>query len=620
MTQRAAGAFACACLFFATTAQARLTNFIPEQTSSTGAAQTIRGHFTGELDPKDPHNAIITDIQFAPRNARGMVEYTATFSMVIPSQSNGVLYYTVPNRGNGTPNSMDGRVSVVSGWQGDLIPAANRQTIQVPVARNPDGSSITGPVIERFINQTGDLKITSLTYQKPFTLDTTKAQLLRRTAQNAPQVTLSPSDWAFADCKTKPFPGSPDPTEICIKGGADPSSEYVVVYTAKDPLVLGIGFAATRDLNAFLRYAEKDNAGNPNPVAKQIKWAIAQGSSQSGVFIRSFINLGFNQDESNRIVWDGVNPHIAARQMALNFRFAMAGGNSQMYDVGSEGVQWWSDYEDTTRHRKTAGLLDRCRATNTCPKILETFGSLEFWFLRESPDLVGTDAKADIPLPDNVRRYFFPGTTHGGGRGGFSIEAAAPPNGCALPANPNPERDTMRALDLALVEWVTKGREPPPSRYPTLARGELVTPPGNAPPINAVLDNDFGPDFLYNDLSGVISHLPPTVRQAIPMVVPKTDADGNEVGGVPSVLRSVPLGVYRGWNVTASGFDKGRLCGLNGSYEPFSKAKLQELYGSHEKYVDLVKNAAAQAVRDRFLLQEDADRLIAQASATGWWF
>jgi hypothetical protein len=590
-----------------------------EQASSAGAISSIRGHFTGELDPKDPHNAVITDIQFAPRNARGMVEYSATFSMVIPGQTNGILYYTVPNRGNGAPNSTDGRIGIVSGWQGDLIPNGTRQTITVPIAKNPDGSSLTGPVVERFINQTGDLKITSLTYQKPFTLDTTKAKLLRRTAPSAPQTPVPSTDWAFADCKTKPFPGTPDPASICIKGGADPDSEYILVYTAKDPLVLGIGFAATRDLNSFLRYADKDDAGTPNPVAHQIRWAISQGSSQSGVFIRSYINLGFNQDESNRIVWDGVMPQIAARQMALNYRFANAGGNAHMFENGSEAVVWWSDYEDKTRHLPKAGLLDRCRATNTCPKILETFGSLEFYFLRESLALVGTDAKADIPVPPNVRRYFFPGTTHGGGRGGFAIAAPAPPAGCALPANPNPERDTLRALDLALVEWVTKGTEPPPSRYPTLARGELV-PPAAGQVYNALPISDFGKDFIYKDLAGIISLQPPPTRGTVPMVFPKVDADGNEIGGVPSVLRSVPLGVYRGWNVTAGGFERGQICGLNGSFQPFTKAQLEGRYGTQEKYVELVKKAAAEAVRDRFLLQEDADRLVAQASAPGWWF
>jgi len=626
---RVTGALVCASLL-AAPVQARLTKFSPGMTQAAGALQAMSGHFSGELDPKDPRNSVITDIQFAPRNARGMVEYVATFSMVMPAQSSGVLWYSVPNRGNGAPNSTDGRISVVSGWQGDLIPRAGLQTITVPVAKNPNGSSITGPVIARLINAapgTTTMPLTALTYQKPFALDTAKAKLLRRTSQTASQTALAATDWAFADCKTTPFPGTPDPSKICLKDGFDPASEYVVVYTAKDPLVLGVGFAATRDLNSFLRYAEKDDDGNPNPVAKQVKWAIAQGNSQSGNFIRTFINLGFNQDEAGRIVFDGANPHIAARQMALNYRFAVAGGNAQMYEPGSEGVVWWSDYEDTLRHLPKAGLLDRCRATHTCPKIIETFGSLEFYFLRQSLDLVGTDAKKDIPLPDNVRRYFFPGTTHGGGRGGFSTAPPAPPNGCALPANPNPEADTLRALQAALVDWVTKGTEPPPSRYPLLARGELVLAAKDTA-YNPLPVSDFGPEFIYKDLSGVITKEPPPSRQMVPMLFPKVDPDGNELTGVPSVLRSAPLGTYVGWNVTADGFDKGRACGLNGGYKPFAKTKaertasgdprlsLEERYGTHQGYVDAVKKAAEQAVSERFLLREDADKLIAQAAAS----
>ena len=122
--------------------------------------------------------------------------------------------------------------------------------------------------------------------------------------------------------------------------GFDPAFLYEVSYTAKDPLVLGIGYAATRDLNSFLRYAAKDDAGTPNPVAGRIQWALARGSSQSGVFIRSYIHLGFNQDESGKIVWDGINPHIAARQLALNYRFAMALGNAGPDELGSDGVVW----------------------------------------------------------------------------------------------------------------------------------------------------------------------------------------------------------------------------------------------------------------------------------------
>ena len=206
--------------------------------------------------------------------------------------------------------------------------------LTVPVARNADGSSITGPVMERLIDirpgtTTVDLRTgqyVGLTYQVPVTLDTAKAVLTHRTSQAATPVKVAASDWAFADCSTRPFPGIPEPTKLCVKSGFEPDSEYVIQYTAKDPLVLGIGYAATRDLNSFLRYAAKDDTGTANPVAGRIRWAMSRGDSQSGNFIRSFIHLGFNQDENGRIVWDGAMPHIAARQLALNFRFAVAGG------------------------------------------------------------------------------------------------------------------------------------------------------------------------------------------------------------------------------------------------------------------------------------------------------
>ncbi|MDQ1470937.1 MAG: hypothetical protein QOJ99_2417 [Bryobacterales bacterium] len=645
---------------------ARLTRFVvegrespgretsgPKSSAQSGQFETLSGHFFGELDPKDPHNSIITDIALAPRNARGLVEYSATFALSKPidmSKASGVLFYSVPNRGGGAPvSSPEGHVSVVSGWQGDIAARAGLQTITVPVAKNADGSVITGPVIERFINMpagTTTLPINTaayvaLAYQRPVTLDTSKASLTRRTTQGGAAVAVPAGDWTFADCGSTPFPGTPDSAKICLKNGFDGTSAYELVFTAKDPLVLGIGFAGTRDLNSFLRYDEKDPAGNANPVAKQIKWAVSRGNSQSGNFIRSFINLGFNQDESRRIVWDAVNPHIAARQLALNIRFANPGGAAGPYEPGSEGVLWWSDYADGARHRPAAGLLDRCKASNTCPKIIETFGGLEFWYLRESPNLVGTDAKADIPLPPNVRRYFFPGTGHGGGRGGFSTAVAAAPAGCLLPANPNPETETMKALIVALVDWVSKGVEPPASRYPRLDRGELAKAssaaigfpaiPGVPSPdglVNSVVDHDFGPGFIYKDLSGVIANEPPPVRQTIATLVPKVDADGSDVGGVPSVLRQAPLGSYLGWNPTATGFDKGKQCGLAGGYVPFAVHKadrvaagdprpsLEERYRNHDGYVAAVKGAAEKAVQKRFLLREDADQLVAQAAAS----
>jgi hypothetical protein len=207
--------------------------------------------------------------------------------------------------------------------------------------------------------------------------------------------------------------------------------------------------------------------------------------------------------------------------------------------------------------------------------------------------------------------------------------------------NVNPETETVKALIVALIDWVSKGIEPPPSAYPRLSKGELVRPtraamgfpaiPGAPSPdglVNPVYDYDFGSEFHYNDLSGVITKEPPNIKKIVPTLVPKVDSDGMDVGGVASVLRQAPLGTYLGWNVTADGFDKGTQCGLNGGYIPFAKTKaervrsndprlsLEERYRDHAGYLAAVKAAAHAAVAERFLLQADADRLIGEAEAS----
>jgi hypothetical protein len=629
-----------------------------------GRYERLTGHAYGELDPKDPLNAIITDLALAPRNARGMVEYSATFSLVKPmdlSKASGVLIYEVPNRGRSAlagaatnPGAMAdlykrGHVLLSSGWQGDIPPEDGMETILVPVARNPDGSSITGPVLVRFSDMpphTNTLPLrgglgAGVPQAYPLTLDPSKAILTRRAGEGREVIPITSSAWAFADCTKTPFPGHPDPGQVCLRDGFDPGFLYELVYTARDPLVLGIGYAATRDLNAFFRYAEQDDTGASNVLGKKIAFAIGRGTSQSGNYLRSFLHLGFNQDESGRIVFDGANPNIAVRQNPMNFRFAVPGGAADLFAPGSDGIVWWSDYADAARGGSEGGLLDRCRASETCPKIFETFGASEFWGLRASPDLVGTKADRDIPLPSNVRRYYFPGVTHGGGRGGFSTARMKPPARCELPENPNPSADTMRALTTALVDWVVKGVPPPPSQYPRLDRGELVAPtqaalgfpviPGVPLPdgiLNPLYDYDFGPKFNARDLSGAATIQPPVVKGILPSLAPKVDVDGNEIAGVASVLHEAPLGTYVGWNVTAEGFYKGTECGFAGGYVPFAKTKaereaagdprpsLEERYGTHQHYVELVRAAASRLVRDRFLLPADSERLIAEAEAS----
>jgi hypothetical protein len=665
--QSSAALFAIAvALACAASAEAKVTRVVIEQRQSpayggksfgnVGQYEILSGKAYGELDPKDSHNTVITDLQFAPRNARGMVEYVATFMLVKPmdiTKTNGVLLYAVPNRGNRISipafgvawESGDefflkrGYIILHSGWQGDLPPRPIAETIVVPVAKNPDGSSIVGLALARFSNMPAGANTLALPVaHEAASLDTAKATLTKRISEEGAVIPLSGGDWTFADCSEAPFPGVPTANKVCVKGGFDPAYLYELSYTAKDPLVLGIGFAATRDINAFFRRATEDDSGQENPVAGKIAHVVAQGISQSGNFIKTFIHLGFNQDEANRIVWDGANDHIAGRQLALNIRFATPGATPE---VGSESPLWWGKYEDKTRGVRTASMLDRCRASNTCPKIFETFGSAEFWGLRMAPNLIGTNADVDIPLPPNVRRYYFPGTRHGGGRGGFSTDVADAPPPCGLANNPNSQAETMRALIIALTDWVTGDAAPPSSVYPRLDQGQLVRPehramgfpliPGSPLPdnlINRFFDYDYGAGFKYGDLSGVITTQPPVIKRALPMLVPKVDADGNEIGGIPSPLHQAPLGSYLGWNVTRSGFYKGSGCGYEGGFIPFAKTKaarmetgdprpsLEERYRDHAGYVAAVKKAVERLLGQRFLLPDDAERLVQQAEAS----
>jgi hypothetical protein len=645
-------------------APARLVRIIIEKREAVAPAkpgapqyEILRGHFEGELDPRDLHNRIITDLDRAPLNARGRVEYSATFAISRPSDlrhASRVLFYDVANRGNArVAADEDGHVRVVSGWQGDIAPRTGLQTIKVPTAKDPAGTPLTSLALARFTDMAEGAQTLPITAglggaaarPLPLTLDTRDARLFRQADENGPRQGIEPEDWAFADCTTLPFPGKPDPTKLCLRGKFEQHYAYTLVYRAKDPLVLGMGFAATRDLVAFLRRGSADDDGHPSPLAGEMRWAVASGTSQSGNFLKSFVNLGFNADEQGKRVFDAINPNIAARQLPMNIRFGVPGGAADAFEPGSEGVLWWHRYRDGTRKRGVGSLLDRCTVSRTCPKIVETFGSAEFWGLRMSPGLVGTDASADLPLPSNVRRYYFPGVTHGGSfTGGFPIDgdkAALGIGGCILAGNPNPSTDTLRALQKAMVAWVVESRPPPPSRYPMLASGDLVKAnaaamgwpslPGVPLPdgkLNALPDYDFGSGFDYKDLSGVITRQPPAERRMIPLLVPRVDEDGNETAGVPSVQALVPIGTYTGWNVRARGWGKGTGCGFVGGFVPFARTKaqrlasgdprrsLEERYGSHAGFVARVRAVADERVAAGWLLAEDAARLVQQADAS----
>jgi hypothetical protein len=673
-----------------TGAQARVSRIVidevkplPAEQSGGIATEQIAGRAFGELDPQAPANRIINDLTLA-RDADGKVRYVATFQLTRPvdkARASGLMWHEVPNRGLRRPNIAiergNGDIDLTSAWQGDNAGATVvRATAGVdkphwlkrPIARNADGSPVSGQVFGRIVNRAGAasqplIVQTNPVPYRPVSLDTKQSRLVSRAAESTRgevigEVEIAASDWAWARCDAaNPFPGVPDPTQICLKAGFDAARLYQVSFTSHDAYPLGIGFAAWRDLGQFFKTARADDTGTPNPVAGMVTHSIGRGVSQSGNFLRGWLHLGFNQDESGKQVHDGLWPIIAGRRIALNFRWAQPDGVLELYQAGSEGPQWWLPQADAARGLPAAGLLDRCTASHTCPKIIEHFGSAEVWALKLTPEWIGTDARADLPLPANVRRYYIGSSTHGGGAGGFNTSlpgAGLPLTGPScpgnnygtgvLPANPMPHTETVNALRVHFRNWVMRGIEPPPSRWPRLADGTLVpankrdigfpTLPGLRATIPEpdfimpVIDYDWGAGFNPVDGSGVAGNAPPPIRQVLGMYAPKVNADGNEQGGVPVVLLDAPLGTYLGWNVTAGGakpFHAGQICNYVGGMVPFAvtqaqriasgdpRPSLQERYGSHEGYVAAVQKAATRAQDVGFLLAEDAAALIRAA-------
>ena len=623
----------------------------------TGAYEKLIGKAYGEVDPKKHHNKNIINLKNAPLNGRGRVEYSMDMLILKPidmQRGNQTIFYDVVNRGNqalrvnfgaersNNPTSLahagdgfmmrQGYTLVWSGWQGDVLPVGGRLTTSFPVAKNPDGSPIKRTITTEFVFQKPSFSV-PLSFDresldvKPYPAveeSMSKARLYRRAGTHAQREIVSADEWSFARCpdgKTKTASNA----DICLAAGFSPNFIYELTYEACDPIVMGLGFAATRDLISFLRY----NASDANPlVDKEMKtprWVIGFGSSQSGRFLKDLIYQGFNQDEAGRIVFDGAIPHISAsRRTFTNYEFAMPG----RFSTGLEGHFIPGDefpftYETLTDpiSKKTDGWLMRCRRQQkACPKIMHWDSGTESWQGRNSLVVGDPLAKKDVPIPDNVRLYYFSSTQHG--------PTDKPDRGmCQQLTNPLSYMETQRALIVALHAWVSKDVPPPPTRYPRISDGTLVSSQQTVqgfPNVPGVRYLGRPNDLSIND--GTIQPANHVKGKEYPLLVPKVDKDGNEIAGVRAVALQVPLATHAGWNLRAKGFIEDELCYLNGQYIPFAKTKeerektgdprlsIEERYKDQADYVQRVSHAARALVEERFLLQEDAERLIAAAA------
>lgn len=628
-----------------------------------GPYERLWGRVRYAVDPDDPAYRDIVDLDLAPRNEEGRVEFAADLYILKPvdvRRGNGRLLYDVNNRGNkralqffndavhsNDPAALEhagsgwlmrrGYTVVWSGWQGDLLPGDGRLTMDLPVAQGPDGP-VTGVVRAEFIAEEEGVTCFPLSgndYTRSYpaaSLDTLRATLTTREREGDPRQPIPPDRWSFA----RPGPdGAPVPSaEHCyLAEGFRPGWIYELIYVARDPLVMGLGLAAVRDLVSFLKYEEADAEDQANPLRADggaIEMAYAWGRSQSGRFLREFVYRGFNADARGRRVFDAIFPHVAGGgRVVLNYRFAQPGRYPRRHaDHLYPSDQFPFAYhviEDALTGQRD-GILKR---PETDPLVVHTQTSSEYWERRGS--LVHTTPLGeDLEEHPQARIYLFAGSQH------FADPLGGPQEGpYRHPTNPLNTTPLLRALLEALDAWATYGTPPPDSRVPRRSDGTLATAREVAERFPAVpgvrcpdepsrlFVQDHGPDFHR----GLMTREPPEVDPAreYAVLVPQVDDDGNEAAGIRTPDVEAPRATYTGWNLRWGTGAEGELAGLVGSYLPFARTlrerlasgdprpSLEERYPTAAAYVRRVAAAAQRLVEARLLLEEDADAYVARA-------
>ncbi len=622
-----------------------------------GQYEKLRGTAYGELDPADPRNAVITDIELAPRNERGMVEYATDIFVLKPINldlGNRRVLLDFNNRGGmrvgllngaraindpttaedaGTGFVMDMGYAVVgNGW--DISASGyNSMTINVPVATN-NGETITGPSYEYIVFDNDSALTSDLAYPAA-TLDKSWARLTVREHLDDEPVEIHAANWDYTSAEGTAIRLLPEGTPF------KQSYIYEFTYTAKDPLVAGIGLAATRDFMSFLRNGPESA---DNPLAGHVDYTYSYSISQPSRTLNDFQDLGFNEDEYGKWVLDGILSHTGGGNGdQINFRFAQTDRTerNRQNHLYPEAIFPFA-HQATTDHLtgKTAGRSERGKATDTLPKRFEINTANEYWV--KACSLLHTDTQSnDLPDPENVRYYLLSGLSHGVGditRRGKNQQFT---NGVSPHA-------AHRALLIALDRWVSEGIEPPASRIPRGAENAAfaVTRPGSEvgcvpqaelgwPDIPGVTYTgvittryllDFGPD---SD-KGIMSNIPPSVadRPSYPIFVSRVDEDGNEVAGVRLPPVAAPIATTTGWALRREGFGENDGGEGDGQHIPFAVTKeerlaagdprlsLEERYGDHEGYVRATEKAARQLEADGFLLPADAQAYIDRAKGS----
>ena len=623
---------------------------------SAGAYEKLAGKIYFAVDPSLPANKIVTDLDKAPRNAAGKVEFSSDFYLIKPKQiekGNGAVLYEVSNRGgkgmlgffNHAAGSLDpskpeemgdgflmkqGFTLLWVGWQFDPPQRPGLVRVYPPIATE-NGRPIRGLVRSDFVvtereadHSLADRDHTAYAVVDP---DSPDNVLTVRDSVDGPRRVVPRSEWRFGRDDGGKAVG--DVTRVYMSSKFQPGKIYEVVYTAQAPPVVGLGPAAIRDVVSMLKYSSAEPLSIP---ASAIKRARAFGVSQSGRFLRTYLYYGFNRDERNRKVFDGVIAHVAgAGRGSFNHRFAQPSRDGHPYLNFFYPTDIFPFTDVAQKDLETGvndGLLTHAGSPELLPKVFYTNSEYEYWGRAASLIHTTVDGKSDAPLMDNVRIYLLSAGQHG--------PAAFPPAQTIGQQKNNPldYRWAMKALLLAMDRWTATGAAPPPSRYPKLADNTLVAPdklrfpklPGvtTTTAVHKAYHADYGPKFATE---GVVSQEPPRIGTAFPILVPQVDADGNGIAGIRMPELAVPLATYTGWNLfnDRSG-PVTVLSSMQGSYVPLAKsgaekkrngdprASIDERYRDKEQYLGQVTKAAQDLVAQGYLLAEDVQPVVANAA------
>ena len=624
-----------------------------------GQYEVITGIAFGEVNPTNPQNSLITDIQLAPKNANGNVEYQHNFYILKPldlNKGNRKMMYEPPNRGgktyqtlNNTPSGTNdpaaltdpavlqdsflwtrGYTTVWSGWEHNLGALTGfTATASFPVARNPGNTTITGPSYEYIV--TGGASFTLQYAAASATQGAPDAVLTHRVHLNDTPQVVPNSGWAYTDANR---------TAIKLTSGNFTNNDiYEFSYIAKDPIVNGLGLAAIRDFNSFLRFSTQDDLGTSNPIFGYVDRIYTETSSQPGRTLNDFVHLGFNEDENHKKVFDGMMQWIAAGDgLNMNYRWSQTKRTNRNRQelLYLEGLYPFANVPTFDPISNTSDWrYKKCEQTNTCPLAMEFYSANEYWV--KAGSLMSTDPTGTEDLPDHpmTRLYLLSSKQHGGAGNPTSRGS------CQQFLNPLDSAPVQRAMWIDLDEWSTRGVRPPNSQVPKLRDGTLVPPlPQSAvgfPSIPGVTYTglkttryrlNYGPDF-YQTFIPTIN--PPVITPPYednpangpiyPSYVPKTDSDGNDIAGIRLPELVVPLATYTGWGLRSGAWANDG-CEASGQYIPFAttmtarvaagdpRPSVQERYPSWGLYRQQVIKAVDDLVRNRFLICDDTQGIV----------